>query len=202
MKPVLVGIAGPSGSGKTVLSHRLAERLDQSGQGARILSLDSYYIDLHEWPLERRAHFNFDHPDSLDQELLVKQVRQLSQGEPIDCPVYDFATHSRSTVVDHIEPAPFILVEGLLALHFEDLRDLYTLKVYVQTSDETCFERRLSRDTRERGRTPESVDEQYSQTVRPMAEKFVWPEAAFADLIVSGTCPFHESVTAILNRLL
>ena len=108
MKPILIGIAGASGSGKSELARRLQAKLVD----ARILSLDSYYIDLSEWPVERRASFNFDHPDSLDQETLVRQVTRLSHGEPVDCPVYDFATHTRSKVVEHIEPARYILLEG------------------------------------------------------------------------------------------
>ena len=108
MKPILIALAGASGSGKSELARRLQAKLVD----ARILSPDSYYIDLSEWPVERRASFNFDHPDSLDQETLVRQVTRLSHGEPVDCPVYDFATHTRSKVVEHIEPARYILLEG------------------------------------------------------------------------------------------
>jgi uridine kinase len=203
LTPVLAGVAGPSGSGKTELSRRLRDRLEQAhGIGSRTISLDSYYADLREWPLERRHHFNFDHPDSLDQELLVNQVAALARGEAINCPVYEFATHTRSAVVEHIEPAPVVIVEGLFALYFADLRDLYRLKVYVETPDETCLDRRLARDVRERGRTVESIRDQYATTVRPMAEQFVRPTKAFADLAVSGTRPIQESVEACLQRLM
>lgn len=197
MKPVLIGIAGASGSGKTELSRRLLLRLGD----ARVVSLDSYYLDLSEWPLERRAAFNFDHPDALDQETLVRQIGEIAEGCPVDVPVYDFATHTRSRLVERIEPARFILVEGLFALHFADLRALYTLKVYVETPDEICFTRRMARDTRERERTPESVEEQYRVTVRPMAERFVWPSRVFADLVVSGTQPIQQAVEAVLSEL-
>lgn len=197
MTPVLIGIAGASGSGKSELACRLQARFVD----ARILQLDSYYSDLSEWPIERRAIFNFDHPDALDHKTLVRQVTRLSCGEAIECPVYDFATHTRSNVVTHIEPASFILVEGLFALHFEDLRNLYQLKVYVETADQTCLERRLARDTRERGRTVECVSRQYEATVRPMAEAFVWPQREFADVVVSGTQHIEESVEAVATSL-
>jgi uridine kinase len=195
VKPYLIAVAGPSCSGKSELSKALRRRL-----GAPILGLDSYYRELGHLPLEERARMNFDEPAALDEELLIAQVRALAEGKAIDRPVYDFTRHTRSGGHERIEPAEFVIVEGLLALHWPELRALYNLKVYIDAGDEVCFRRRLKRDVRERGRTPESVRAQYAATVRPMAERYILPTRAWADVVVSGVEPLERSTATVLAK--
>jgi len=195
-KPYLIGVAGPSGAGKTELSLRLARLLD-----APIISLDSYYRDMAELPFEQRARSNFDVPDALDCELLGQHLSMLASGREIAKPVYDFTRHTRAPEVESIQPGAFAIVEGLFALYWEDVRSLYGTRVYVDTDDQTCFERRLDRDTHERGRTPESVHAQYENTVRPMAERYILPTRRYADLIVSGTQRLERSAAAVLAHI-
>lgn len=196
MKPRLIGIAGPSCSGKTELARALASRL-----GAPILGLDSYYRDLPHLPPARRARLNFDEPAALDGALLIEHVRRLKEGLPAEKPVYDFATHTRTAVIETVEPRAYIVVEGLFALYWEELRRLYTLSVFVKLDDAACYRRRLERDVRERGRTPESVLEQYTATVRPMAQRYVLPAETVADVVVGGDEPLEKSVVQVLERL-
>ncbi|HVW76272.1 MAG TPA: uridine kinase [Alloacidobacterium sp.] len=195
--PVVIGIAGYSGSGKTSLAQELARELEGTH-----FHLDHYYRDLGHLTYEARCRENFDHPDALESDLLIAQVRQLSLGRSITRPEYDFATHTRvpGASVPVYEPH-FLLVDGILALHYEPLRRLYDLSVYVDTPDEVCYQRRLARDVQSRGRTPESVAQHYAETVRPMAEQFVKPSAQFADLVVDGTSSFDWSVEQVLGTL-
>lgn len=196
MKPSVIGIAGPSCSGKTELARALACRL-----GATVLALDSYYRDLPHLAPAERARVNFDEPAALDSALLIEHVQRLKEGLAVRKPVYDFATHTRTAEVEIVEPAAYVVAEGLFALYWEELRRLYTLAVFVKLDDAVCYRRRLERDVRERGRTPESVLEQYEATVRPMAQRYVLPQEAAADVIVSGAQPVEESAAAVLRRL-
>ena len=195
-RPYLIGIAGPSCSGKSELTHRLAGLLPAS-----VLTIDSYYREMAHLRLEERAQCNFDEPGALDEVLLLEHVQALSRGLGIDRPTYDFSTHARTGAVDHIIPGSFVIVEGLFALHWAGLRDLLSTSVYIHAADEICYQRRLERDVRERGRTPESVFQQYHATVRPMAERFVWPTRQHADLVVSGTEPIEDSTAAVLAHV-
>jgi uridine kinase len=197
MKPYLIGVAGPSSSGKSELSRQLVAHLPQTS----IVSLDSYYRELVGLSLEERAHYNFDHPDALEWELLHEQLLGLAYGEPIEEPVYDFATHSRRPEKKHIEATAVILVEGLFVFYWDALRAMLDLKVFVDARDEVCFERRLRRDIAERGRTPESVYDQYAKTVRPGRELYVMPTRDYADLVVSGEESLTLSTNAVLERL-
>jgi uridine kinase len=192
----LIGIAGPSCAGKTELSKWLAMTLP-----AEVVSLDSYYRELAHLSFEERARVNFDEPASLDDELLVSQLKQLARGEHVARPIYDFSTHSRTNQAEFLEPAPFIIVEGLFSLHWEPVRRLLTLAVYISTPDEVCFERRLERDVRERGRTVESVTAQYDATVRPMCEMYIVPTERHADVVASGIEPLDASGARILRAL-
>jgi uridine kinase len=158
----IIGIAGPSSSGKTEFSRQLAGRLP----GTNIVSLDSYYRGMEEIPLEERRKVNFDHPDSLDWD---QHLTAVAAGRPFDEPVYSFADYARTAEIRRIEPAEFLIVEGLFVLYWPQLRGVLDTKVYVQTDPAVCFNRRLRRDVAERGRTPESVCEQYQKTVRPRA---------------------------------
>lgn len=197
MRPLVLGIAGCSGSGKTTLAAELARQLD-----ATIFPLDLYYRDLSQFPLDSRHTCNFDHPDSLESELILEHVRALANGDPIQRPVYDFKTHSRvAGAFDTIVPARVVIVEGILALHFEELIPLYNFSIYVNAPNEICLKRRIYRDMMERGRTEASVREQFEATARPMADLYVLPSAARASLIVEGTDALDWSVEQVLQRL-
>src|SRR5262249_20831615 len=148
-----IGIAGPSCSGKTAIARRLAEQLPE----AAIVSLDSYYRDLPHMPFEERCRVNFDHPGSLEWELLNQHLQTLTEGRTFDEPVYSFAAHARTAQTARIHPGEFVIVEGLFVLYWPELRAILNTKVYVQTDLDVCFARRLARDVAERGRTPESV---------------------------------------------
>jgi len=192
----LVGITGPSGAGKTELARRISRLLN-----APIYPLDSYYRDLSHLPLEDRARQNFDDPAALDHELLLEHLNSLLRGRTVDRPVYDFAHHVRAREVEVVEPGKIILLEGLFALYWANVRSLLGLKVYVTADDAICFERRLARDVRERGRSAESVRRQYETTVRPMAERYIYPTRAFADFIVSGTDRLDKTSAMVVSFL-
>ena len=197
LKPLVLGIAGCSGSGKTTLAAELATQLE-----ATLFPLDLYYRDLSQFPLDSRHKRNFDHPDSLESELIIEHVRSLAAGQPIDRPVYDFKTHSRvPNSFDRIVPRQVVIVEGILAFHFTELLPLYTLSIYVDAPPEICLRRRIDRDVRERGRTEESVRNQFYATAHPMAELFVIPSAARATLTVSGCDALDWSLEQILRTL-
>jgi uridine kinase len=195
-KTYIIAIAGPSCAGKSETSKAVARLLN-----ARILSLDSYYVKLDHLEFERRKQVNFDEPASIDHELLISHLRQLSLGKAVDAPVYDFHRYTRATEVDHIVPAPFLILEGLFVLHWEDVRRLCDTTVYVDAPDDLCLERRKYRDVRERGRTVESVVNQYNSTVRPMAAKYVWPTKDLADLVVSGTDSLDHCAQQVLDEI-
>ena len=197
MKPFIIGIAGPSSSGKSELAKQLVAHLP----GTSVVSLDSYYRELTGYSFDQRAHYNFDHPDALEWELLHEQLLGLAHGEPIEEPVYDFATHSRVPGRKHVEATEFIIVEGLFVFYWDALRAMIDLKVFVNASDDVCFERRLHRDIAERGRTRESVYEQYAKTVRPGREQYVMPTMQLADLVVSGEESLAKSTSAVLDNL-
>jgi uridine kinase len=195
--PVIIGIAGCSGSGKTTLAQELARELEGTH-----FHLDHYYRDLSHLTYAERCLKNFDHPDALESSLLISHVRQLASGQSIHQPQYDFATHTRipgKTVLIY-EPH-FLLVDGIFALYYPALRKSYNLRVYVDTPDSICFQRRFARDVEQRGRTPECVTEHYAATVRPMAEEFVRPSAQYADVIVDGTSSLDWSVEQVLGKL-
>ncbi len=198
MQPYLIAIAGPSGAGKSYLAHHLAQALPAP---AAVLSLDSYYLELTGLSYGERCQFNFDHPAALDHDLLVAQVRSVAAGQAVDRPIYQFETHSRAHHSAPFDPPPFVILEGIFGLYFSEIRALANLKVFVETPDGLCFDRRLRRDTSERERSEESVTRQYSETVRPMAAEYVWPTAAFADVILPGNQPIDESVRQVLTRV-
>ncbi len=196
-RPLILGIAGCSGSGKTTLARELTGQLS-----ATLLPLDFYYRDLSHLPPDERALQNFDHPDSLESDLLIQHVETLSACTGIVRPVYDFATHTRIPgVTESIEPASVLIVEGILALHYTALRQLYDFSIYVNAPHELCLTRRIARDIRERGRTEASVREQYEATARPMADLYVLPSAAHASITVEGTDALDWSVEQVLRRL-
>jgi uridine kinase len=198
-KLYVIAIAGRSGAGKSELAGHLAQQL--AGWAPVLVPLDAYYRDLaHLDPVERGAR-NFDHPDALDRELLIEQLTGLTGGLPVDMPVYDFATHARSSSRIRLKPGWVVIIEGLYALYWEEVRELTDMALFVDTADETCLQRRLTRDTNLRGRTEDFVREQYDRTVRPMYEKYVRPTRRFADLIIGGEDPIDVSAAAIVDRI-
>jgi uridine kinase len=180
--PLVIGIAGGSGSGKTTLARHIVERV--GADRIAYLPHDAYYKDLSDLPPKQRAEVNFDHPDSLDSELLACHIQQLKNGQPIELPVYDFKTDSRTGEFKHIEPQAVIMVEGILIFADKSLRDLFDVKIFVDTDADIRFIRRLERDINERGRTTESVVHQYLTVVRPMHLEFVEPSKRYADVII------------------
>lgn len=181
-KPLLIGIAGGSGSGKTTLCRELANVM---GEEATTLTCDSYYHSQAHLPLEERAVINFDHPNVVDFALMAEHLTAFVAGERVAVPTYDFTTHSRIEATSQLPSAPFLLVEGILLFVVEDIRERLDLLVFVDAKEETRFQRRLHRDMRERGRSEQSVFEQWQATVQPMHEKYVEPTKEFADLVVS-----------------
>src|ERR1035441_10694430 len=195
-KSYLIGIAGPSGAGKSYLAHHLSARLQ-----APVLPLDHYYRDLSHLPLAERARSNFDDPAALEHELLIAQVAHLSEGNAVEIPTYDFFVHTRTGETQSFEPAPIVIVEGLFTLHWPELRRLVSTRVFVDMTDDICLQRRQDRDVRERGRTPESVIEQFRTTVAPMAELYVRPTQAHAHVVVFGAVPIEEEVERVLEHV-
>jgi uridine kinase len=182
MLPIVIGVAGGSGSGKTTVVRRIVESLGPDQ--VTVLDHDRYYRDRNELRLEERAALNYDHPDALDTDLMVRHVHQLKAGRAVDVPVYDFTRHARLTTTEPASPRRAIIVEGILVFVDSALRALMDIKVFVDTDDDTRFIRRLRRDVAERGRTMESVIEQYQSTVKPMHLEFVEPSKRYADIIL------------------
>ena len=181
-KSLVIGICGGTGSGKTTITNRIIEAL--SLESVQVLQQDHYYKDLPQMPVDERARQNFDHPRSIDTPLFVEHVRGLREGQAIDRPVYDFTKHERKVETMRLEPRPAVIVEGILIFECKALRELMDVKIFVDTDADLRFIRRLGRDIRERGRTTESVIQQYLSTVRPMHMEFVEPSKRYADVII------------------
>lgn len=179
---MIIGISGGTGSGKTTVANRILQSV--SASEVVFIQQDSYYRNVEDLPLDYRRVANFDHPDALDNDLLVQHVRMLKAGEGIDLPIYDFKTNSRRNETRRVEPKPIVIVEGILIFVDPRLLELMDMKVFVDTPDDVRFIRRLRRDIAERGRTVESVIEQYLATVRPMHMQFVEPSKRYADVII------------------
>jgi len=181
-EPVIIGVAGGSASGKTTVVARIVESLGDDH--VTVLEHDRYYRDRSDLRLEDRAALNYDHPDALETDLMVRHVNELRAGRPVELPAYDFARHARRQATDAAQPRQIIIVEGILIFADAHLRDLMDVKVFVDTDDDTRFIRRLKRDVAERGRTMDSVIEQYLNTVKPMHLEFVEPSKRYADIII------------------
>ena len=180
--PLVIGIAGGSGSGKTTVAHEILQRVGR--QRIAFLQHDSYYKDLSGLPPTQRAQINFDHPNSLETELLIQHVASLRDGKAVEVPIYNFSTDSRTGQTFTVQPRRVILVEGILIFTEAALREMFDVKIFVDTDSDLRFIRRLERDLAERGRTTESVIKQYQSTVRPMHLEFVEPSKRYADVII------------------
>ncbi len=199
MDTLIIGIAGPSAGGKTSLTNKINDNLDHSD--VIIIKYDDYYKDQSDMSFEQRLETNYDHPSSFDTELLISDLKKLKEGKTIEKPLYDFKEHNRKKETEIVEPKKVIILEGLFTLLDEELRDLLDIKLYVLEDSDICFIRRLLRDTKERGRTIESVIEQYTKTVKPMQEKFVEPTKKYADLIVLRAKENDIAIKMIIDRI-
>jgi uridine kinase len=196
-RPYFIGIAGGSCSGKTTIARGVVRRLSE--KGAALISIDSYYHGLVSASPGDIEKYNFDDPSALDSALIFHHLRELAAGRAVDIPVYDFKTHTRTPRVDRVEPVSYIIIEGLFPLYWEEVRSLLRTGVFVDVAHAVCLERRLRRDTHERGRPRDEVIRRYNEMARPMYEKYVLPSRQFADVIVDGQRPVGESVDAVLD---
>ena len=181
-RPITIGVAGGSGAGKSTVARVILQRI--GAENIAYVPHDSYYRDLSDLPRQQRALINFDHPDSLDSDLFIDHIHRLQDDQPIEVPFYDFSTHSRTSEVRIVQPQRVILVEGILIFAEERWRDLFDVRIFVETDDDVRFIRRLQRDISERGRTIDSVINQWMQTVRPMHLEFVEPSKRYAHVII------------------
>ncbi len=198
MSSIFVGIAGGSCSGKTTLVKSVEEQL---GFSVARLAFDSYYCDQGHLPLKERALVNYDHPDSLDVDLFIDDIRMLRRGFDISSPVYDFATHTRSEKIAEISMSEIILIDGILLLAFSEICDLLDLKIFVSAPKDIRLERRILRDVAERGRTAQQAHTQFLETVQPMHAQFVEPSKKNADLILDGVGDVKEMAQTIESKI-
>jgi len=197
-RPLIIGVVGGSGSGKTTVARAIQQAMSVR---AAFLDQDGYYKDLGHMTLVERKLVNFDHPDSIDTDLLVEHLEQLARGEAIDKPTYDFAEHTRAEGRVRVDANPIVLVDGILLFADKRLRDLFDIKVYVDVADDVRFIRRLERDVVERGRTMADVIRQYLNTVRPMHLEFVEPSKRYADVILPEGGMNRVAVEMIIARV-
>lgn len=198
-KPLLILVSGGSASGKSTV---VKEILDRAGlDEVLIIKHDDYYLDQSDLPLEVRYQTNYDHPNSLDNELLYKHLTALLLGHSIEKPVYDFVQHTRSREIEHVESKPIIIVEGILILENEKIRNLSDMNLFVELDDDTRFIRRMLRDMRERGRSLDSIILQYESTVKPMFHKHIKPTKRFADVIIPNDRKHDIAVDLIVTKI-
>jgi len=199
LKPVIIGIAGGTGSGKTTVARAIYDRV--GSDRIEWISHDSYYRNFEGLSAGEKHHINFDHPDSLETELLARHLDVLAKGSAVEVPIYDFTTHSRKDERQRVEPRRVVIVEGILVLAEPELRKRIDIKLFVDTPADIRFMRRLVRDIKLRGRSMESVIEQYTTTVRPMHEEFVEPSKRYADLIIPEGGENLVAIDAIIARV-
>jgi uridine kinase len=200
IKPFFVGIAGGTGSGKTTVASKLRDALPEGS--AIIIDHDSYYKDRSSMPRRERDLLNFDHPDSLDNGLLIEHLDELARGSAIEIPIYDFVTHSRRTERRKIAPVPVVIVEGILIFADQEIRRRFDVKIFVDTDADIRAFRRVRRDMESRGRTFAQVDEQYHRTVRPMHLEFVEPSKRFSDILIPEGGNNQVAIDLVISRLL
>lgn len=199
MRSFLIGVAGGTGSGKTTLTNNILTALKT--RHVSVIQHDWYYYDRSRVPPEERVEINYDHPDALETGLLIRHLRQLKKGRAVKPPRYNFVTHTRMQAGEAIKPTPVIIVEGILLFTDEKLRDLFDLKIFVQTESDIRVLRRLQRDLSDRGRSFESAVHQYQETVRPMHEMFVEPSKQYADIIVPASRSNNQAIKMIVDMI-
>lgn len=197
-KPVIIGVAGGTGSGKTTVARQIYSRFQES---VVIIEQDAYYKDQSHLTFEERKKTNYDHPLAFDNDLLIEQLKRLMEGETVEKPVYDYTLHTRSKETVKVEPKEVIILEGILILEDEGLRDLMDMKIYVDTAADVRILRRMIRDIHERGRTIEGVVEQYLSVVRPMHMQFVEPTKRYADLIIPEGGQNHVAIDLLATKV-
>ncbi|MEZ4271105.1 MAG: uridine kinase [Myxococcota bacterium] len=197
--PLFLGVAGGTGSGKTTIAHKIAEGLPQDS--VVVIDHDSYYRDHPDLSLEERQLLNYDHPDALDNSLLIEHLDELRQGRAIDMPVYDFVSHCRSPRTRRVEPTPVVVVEGILVFVDPEMRKRLDVKIFVDTDADIRVIRRIRRDMQSRGRSFSHVREQYYRTVRPMHLQFVEPSKRWADIIIPEGGNNHVALDLVLAKL-
>jgi len=197
--PILIAVGGASGSGKSYLCEHLKECL--STHNTLIISMDNYFHDLSGITMEKRSEINFDQPDSIDSELIKDHLRKAILGESIHLPIYNFKTHTRDGHCLVKQNCEYIIIDGLFALYWSDLRNMITLKIFIDLPADQCLKRRITRDSQDRGRTKESVISQFNKTVLPMYNLYVHPTKKYADLIVRGDSPVKYSLEKIVRLL-
>ena len=199
MKPIIIGMAGGTGSGKTYTVNRLLNSYSKN----YIINIeqDSYYKDLSNIDYKDRTKKNFDHPDSIDIDLFQENLKQLSAGFDITVPIYDFLNHIRLDNCKVVSNAKIIIVEGIFALYYPQLRKLYDIKIFIEAPENVRFKRRLNRDVKERGRTIQSIKKQYIKTVLPMYKKFIEPSKKYADFVISGNDNIKNNLNIIKTRI-
>jgi uridine kinase len=198
-KPVVIGVAGGSGSGKTSVTKAVYESF--KGHSITMIQQDYYYKDQSDLPFEERLKTNYDHPLAFDNDLLIEHLEKLLRYEPIEKPVYDYSIHTRSKEIIVVEPKDVIILEGILVLEDERLRNLMDIKLFVDTDADIRIIRRMSRDIKERGRTLDSVIEQYTNVVRPMHNQFIEPTKRYADVIIPEGGQNHVAIDLMVTKI-
>ncbi|MCX8064396.1 MAG: uridine kinase [Candidatus Hydrogenedentes bacterium] len=192
-------IGGGTASGKSSLARLISASFSEKGINSLIIPTDNYYKDLSHLPFEERTKTNFDEPNAIEHQLLISDLSRLLKGLAVNAPTYDFTTHTRLKESTKLEPSQVIIIEGLYALYYEELRTLGNLKIYVEIPNDIALIRRILRDTKERNRSLESIIEQYLKTVKPMYEKYILSTKKFADLVISGE-NLHQALDTIMNH--
>jgi len=199
MKPIIIGVSGGSGSGKTTIVDIIMDALGKDD--VIVIKHDDYYKDQSDLSYEERIVVNYDHPNSLDNDLFIQHLIALSSGQAIDKPVYDFTIHNRKTQTERVHPAKVIILEGILLLEDARIRDLMNIKVYVETDPDLRFIRRLDRDINERGRTVDQVIKQYLETVKPMHYQFIAPSKRHADIMIPNHYKHSVAVDLMITKI-
>lgn len=200
-KSIIIGIAGGTGSGKTSVTHSIVEDFRAAGEDILLLEQDSYYKKNDHLSFSERVLLNYDHPNSIDFDLLEEHIKMLLEGKSIKKPIYNFSEHNRTKETELLEPKKIIIVEGILILAVEKIRKLLDMKIFVDTDDDIRLLRRMERDISERGRSFESIKNQYIETVKPMHLEFVEPSKRYADVIIPRGKDNHVGIKMVSSRL-
>lgn len=198
---IILAIAGGTGSGKTSVANLIVEDLKKFGTNVSLLEQDAYYKDHPELDYEHRSKLNYDHPDAIDFDLLIKHIKELKEGKDIQKPTYDFTNHRRTDKTELIKSEPIIIVEGILILTLAKMRNLFDMKIFVDTDDDIRLLRRIERDMKERGRSFENIRNQYIETVKPMHLEFVEPTKRYADVIIPRGKSNEVGIKMVTSRL-